>query len=337
MKKPTLEQWEQLYNAASEFKQSECWRWMYDDDNFAVVDPDTGEMAYCSIIGNAGQLVGVLAYTGQQGLLNLTELLLGVNDEDFHYEQKCLAFTYGDRDELEKEDREIIKALGLKFRGRGEWPQFRDYSPGMYPWFLDAESCSFLTHVIRQALDIAYRCRESKEILTDYPYTPKLLFRVPVKTSSGLKWKDTYREVRIQKGHLSLALRNEVLARKLKNCKHSAVGWEVETFYCPVPIAEKRGDRPHFSQICLVVENESGFILGYENFQDLETGGYQCLERIIEMIQEGGSKPAQILVRKEETYHLLKEFCRQVDIPLNQVSEFRFLNEVKEMFLDVID
>lgn len=38
LKKPTLEQWEQLYNAASEFKQSECWRWMYDDDNFAVVD-----------------------------------------------------------------------------------------------------------------------------------------------------------------------------------------------------------------------------------------------------------------------------------------------------------
>ncbi len=46
--KPTREEWSSLYQVAVDFKRSACWEWMYDDDIFGVVDPETGETAYKS-------------------------------------------------------------------------------------------------------------------------------------------------------------------------------------------------------------------------------------------------------------------------------------------------
>jgi len=38
---------------------------------------------------------------------------------------------FEDRDGLDKQDREVIKKLGLKFRGAHAWPMFCSYRPGM--------------------------------------------------------------------------------------------------------------------------------------------------------------------------------------------------------------
>ncbi|GAB6172248.1 hypothetical protein JCM15765_17260 [Paradesulfitobacterium aromaticivorans] len=61
---PTIEEWRSLYEAAIAFKQSACWEWMYDDEIFGVVDPETGETAYCCVLGNAGEHFGLIALSG---------------------------------------------------------------------------------------------------------------------------------------------------------------------------------------------------------------------------------------------------------------------------------
>ena len=336
MKKPTLEQWQQLYQAADQFKQSKCWNWMYDNDNFGVEDPQTGDVAYCSILGNAGKLVGIVAYTGEEGLLNLTEQLLGDTDsEEMQYKQQCLALAYGNRDELRAEDLKTIHALGLKFRGKGQWPQFRDYAPGKLPWFLNKQGCSFLTHIIRQAVLIAERCKR-ESVLTGYPQTPKLLVRVPVKGSASLLWEDQYRSLEVKDNCLVLGISDELLLRRLKNIKRSAGIWEVETFYCPIPIAEKKGDRPTFTQMCLFVEHQSGMILGYRNFRALKEDGENCLDLFVELMSAEEAKPVQLLVRKKETYYLFEEVSKQLGIPLTVVSELENIKGIKEKLFQLM-
>lgn len=74
---PTQAEWRALYEAAVSFKRASCWEWMYDDDIFGVANPETGEVAYCCIMGNAGEHFGIAAYLGAEGLDGVLGLLSG--------------------------------------------------------------------------------------------------------------------------------------------------------------------------------------------------------------------------------------------------------------------
>jgi hypothetical protein len=174
-KKPSLDEWQALYEAATAFKKARCWEWMYDDDLFGVMDPETGEIAYCCIMGQLGEQYALGAYLGSEGLQSILDMMEGPDkfSTDLFFIQKCIMASFENREDLEKEDRAMIKELGLKFRGKKQWPQFRSYEPGLYPWFIDAWECRFLTLALQQALEVSLRCRSSKAIidLSAFPTT----------------------------------------------------------------------------------------------------------------------------------------------------------------------
>ena len=66
--------------------------------------------------------------------------------------QDCLMASFEDWEEIEPKDREVMKALGLKFRGRNAWPLFRSFLPGTFPWYLTAAEARYLTICLGQAL-----------------------------------------------------------------------------------------------------------------------------------------------------------------------------------------
>jgi hypothetical protein len=134
---PTLQEWRKLYEAAIQIKQLAPWERMSEDMLFGVQDPETGEIGFVSIMGALGEHFAVAVYIGAKGLQGFwiahsgdenpfipAEVIL----ETFH-----LQASFEDRNMLRKDDRDIIKQLGLKFRGRNEWPMFRSYRPGFVP------------------------------------------------------------------------------------------------------------------------------------------------------------------------------------------------------------
>src|SRR5262249_20651700 len=149
-----------LYQAAIAFRDIASWDWMSDSDIFGVQNPDSGEIAYCCIMGQLGQLYGIAAYLGSDGLAVYEKLRSGAiqpEDPDLGYIQRCLMASFNDRRALQKPDLQIIKQLGLKFRGQHAWPLFRSYRPGYYPWYLEAAEAQFLTHILEQAKTVARR------------------------------------------------------------------------------------------------------------------------------------------------------------------------------------
>lgn len=139
---PSLQDWEKLYEAAMEFKEIESWNWMWDSDIFGVQNPENDEIGYCCIMGRMGEHFALAVYLGTEGLdgylrIQSGEILPG--DVDILHLQKCLMASFEDRDFLQKPDLQVIKELGLKFRGRNSWPLFRSYRPGYHPWYLTKE------------------------------------------------------------------------------------------------------------------------------------------------------------------------------------------------------
>ncbi|OAS21351.1 DUF7309 domain-containing protein [Paenibacillus oryzisoli] len=133
---PTAEQWQGLYEAAAAFKKAECWNYFENVHVFGVENPLNGDIGYCCIMGNGGELYGLAVYFGLETLLGM---LSGEEDIDPMFSQHCLMLLFDSRDELYPSELKQIKELGLKFRGANAWPTFRLYEPGFVPWPIQNE------------------------------------------------------------------------------------------------------------------------------------------------------------------------------------------------------
>ena len=68
---------------------------------------------------------------------------------------------------MEAEDRAVLKQLGLRFRGRGQWIYFRYMIPGQFPWFLDAGQAELLTSAL-QNLFMLCKCYMEGKLKPDF-------------------------------------------------------------------------------------------------------------------------------------------------------------------------
>ena len=333
---PTLAEWRALYEAAVAYKKAECWEWMYNEDLFGVMDPETGEIAYCCIMGFLGEFHALGAYLGADGLETALEMLSDSDDEgspDNLFNQKCLIASFENRNDLANEDRVVIKELGLRFRGKNQWPLFRSYEPGLFPWFISAWECRFLTLVLQQALETALRCRAGKTIL-EHEGPRTFLVRVPREQGGKLKWVDQYLEAaQPVKEYVSVEITDELRLRKILSSRKKGQGiWEIDTFWVPFPVQEEKNARPYYPKIFLILDGSTGLILRYEAMKNIGEEGHLCIDAIIQLMDEG-MIPSRIVVERDETYYLLVEACRQLNISLEKVAYLKLIPEIREKML----
>ena len=145
--KVRMEIWKELYDAAISFKEAAPWELFGDDEVFAVKDPVTGDIGYCSILGWLGEMFALCVYRGDEGLATYQKLQnqeIDPERDDFFAINNASDGGVYRPGAIEKEDLRIIKDLGYKFRGAKAYPAFRSYLPGCAPWFLTEGEAVFL-------------------------------------------------------------------------------------------------------------------------------------------------------------------------------------------------
>lgn len=336
---PSLEEWGALYKTAADFKDARCWEWMYNDDLFGVIDPETGEAVYCCIMGNLGEHFALGAYLGAEGLQSILDMFISEDDNpddtspDLFFRQKCLMASFENRELLTEEDRSVIKTLGLKFRGKNAWPLFRLHEPGYVPWFISAQECRLLTTALQQALVVSLRCRESNEFLSSGGQGV-LRFRVPRKAGGQIEWDDQFRKALGKKNtYVSIEIADELRLKKILAAGRKRSGtWEIDTYWLPAPIQKSKGEKPYYPKVFLMVEHSRGLILCYLLTSGLEKEGHLCIETMLDLVEKNNLLPARILVERAETYYLLEQVCRQLQILLD-MAPLRRLPEAREAML----
>lgn len=328
---PSQEEWRALYQAAQAFKAAAPWQWMYDSDMFGVQNPEDGEIGYCCVMGNLGEHFALGVYKGSLGLAGYMALQTGAFGDEPDpmaaiFSQSCLMASFEDREFLSKQDLAVIKSLGLKFRGRNAWTQFRDHAPGYFPWYLTAAQARFLTLALQQAVLVAQRFDEDADLF-DPPAEGKFFVRVPEPSGDGLVWHDAWlAPAEPKQPEATLPEPDLGRAKQLKALKSSRSVWEAGVVPAPTPVQEERDQRPYFPLMSLWVEHRSGMVLGtHLSSPDQYRADFQ--NQFLALVEQVGVRPKEVRVGAPPPMLLLAPLADVLGVRLKQADELPMLEE----------
>jgi len=334
-KNPTVEEWKRLYATAGRVKEMAPWEWMAEDDVFGIQNPESDEVGFVSVMGAGGEHFAAAVYPGADALYNFLYLheegeegMEGEVGAERVLEIPQLQASFEDREHLRKEDRDVIKKLDLKFRGANNWPMFRAYAPGMFPWFLTSSEARFLTAALEQLLDVAPRVRDDEDILYGED-DDDFLVRVPRKENGRHVWEDKIIRVpEPEKKTATPAPLDPQLLEALKRLPKKGTALEMELTMLPMPVREKK-ERPFFPYLLLIVDGQSGVILSTDMMQpqpSLEAMRAELPFKLAEAMSQLGAIPHVVAVRTETTASLLAPLAAALGIQVKQSSKLPSLD-----------
>lgn len=334
--KPNLAQKARLYEAAIAVKEMAPWKWMTEEAVFGVQNPETGEIGFVSVMGTLGEHYAIAVYLGREGLSGFWK----VHNEQIDYPEELLHVphlqaSFENRSELTKQDRDEIKELGLRFRGRHEWPMFRSYRPGYFPWYLEAEETQFLALVLEQLVEVAPRVRGNRKLLYVEGYDAYLV-RVAKEDEEGLTWEDGRKEMPpVEPKPIPLSMNLQALEH-LKSLPQSDTRIEMDLFLFPARIG-KRGERPRCAFMLLVVEGKQGLVLGSEMLEPdptIEAMYGMVPLTIVALLANMGLVPKEVRVRTHVLEQLLQPLVEELGFEVKRSRRLPALDQAKEFMME---
>ena len=331
MKPVSNEIWLSLYEAVKELKNLSLWDICQMDEIFIIKEPKTNQMAYCFILGSPQEGLSINIALGSEGLSSYFDLSMLGDDADSLFEMKTMFSQQGftldfvDRTTLTKEDYEQIKALGLSFRGKKQWPMFRRLYQGSRPWLLqEEEDVIFLTTIYKRLIEIISDIKIGKIGFTEDDY----LFSF---VEAGL-WKTDYLNSNVIFDEMENVTKykytNDLMIHRLKKLKKQNKPLEAVSFIMPHEIWDEEVNRDIFPVCTVFADQESEFI-----FQPVMTTYHKddrmaIVDHLANLIlNQLTYRPNEIIVEDEDLQAIISDFCNQIGIececgPTYAVDEF---------------
>lgn len=336
---PTVEEWRELYAAAERLRQAKPWEWMLDSDVWGVQNPETGEIGYCCVMGNLGELFGLNLYKGTEGL-EVHEMIedgeLEPGDFSLLFMQKCVQLTFGERDELDDEDLRVVKKLGLKLKGKGVWPCYRAFEPGLEPWYLTGGEARWLTVALAQVPEMLKRVKEDEEALQPPPDEPdSYLVLIPKIENGKTVWMETWRQpdpFRLPP-HEPIMLDVERLERVRESGKPRDGIWEFDYSRMPIPVPAD--GRAFYPFMALWVDQGSGEMLQSETVEP--EGHRQAIAlKFCELVENAESLPREIHVGSDDAFDLVSEAAAMIGVPVRIAEELPMIDRTQGALNEIL-
>lgn len=300
------EQMFRLFELSKDFRQLAPWDHRVRRPLLAVQHPDFPETAYICIMGFDCHRPGLAAYMSNRGY-HCCSGNGGDWEDPLELVQRAyhLKVIYMDRDQLRKEERQLIRRLGLKFRNRFNWPAFRSFVPGYVTWHLLASEADFLIQILEQTCAVLTgepRCVEQ-------PPDEDSVWLRTVMDAPGKHGGWTTATAKVPEkpaGMIRLHRFPGGIDRCRSLCPSDNVV-SVELFVSPEMLHDTHG-RPYYP-ICLVMsDSDSGrsvhsTLIG--GTPELERFGTRVANAFIDGICKCGIRPATVVVRSNTLNQVL--------------------------------
>lgn len=325
----TLEEWRALYDIAIKLKELKPWEKLWDLDLITLQLTDRKEPTICSVMGRGGQCYGIVAYDGLDAINNFFEML---NNDDMPFNQQMryqnnFTCNYGSREELTTKERNIIKELGLKFRGNNNWIYFRVFEEGYEPYMPNKDEVINFTKILNQL----YYAIESLNngLKVDFENGKTLMHRFDKKSK---RWIGSEEDMNIPEVEYPIAvLTNELLIQRLKNQKQTDAVLELDIVYLNSSIRDKDYDKPLITRMCLLIDYNMGIVLAQHMVTPKEEKAGIMFDIIIDYILQKG-RPKTIAVRDSYSIRTLFDLCEKIDVELAISPQLFALDEFLQKF-----
>lgn len=313
----------------AQVKELAPWEWMEESDIFGIQMPETGKLGFISVMGMLGEHFAVAVYQGVKGLggfWNIQRLGYAAPPE-LVLQIPQLQASFKDRDMVDKADRDVMKQLGLKFRGANAWPLFRSYRPGCFPWHIEQEEARMLICALEQLLEVAPRFSENPSL-----FMPGGEHEYLVRVKKNNRWEDSVQRITFRQEATLELMMNEEALEHLRKMMPGKLTLEMDLFMMHTPVQEKAKERPFFPFMLMVVDHESGMILGFEMLTPLPSMDAMLSEVpavVVEKLAEG-FPPREVLVKDAMLYLLVQPVAQEAGFGLKKVPRLRMLETARE-------
>lgn len=327
--------WKSLLQLTKEYSELAPWRWLGDDQIFAVKQQETDEYIYCSVLGAMGEEYGLSTFTGESGLRYLRGVFDGtIDDSDALTTNQGISISFYHRNEITAEDYELIKREGFTFRGENNWPMIRSYTPGLYPWFLTEEEAHSFVTILERVIVICKRAKDGLHINTIHE-SDDCFAQTVEKAGDGIVWRDTRITTIIETATVTPCplLVSELDVHRLKSLgKRYNTSLEIGVFYSPTPIQEHAEVRPYFPTMFVVAERKRGMMVYHELYEkgDREQSIQQSLLKFINELQ---AIPREIWMTSE-TFRILQPILTKLNIKSLQIASPPIVSNIKGEILN---
>ncbi|MGC8970684.1 MAG: DUF7309 domain-containing protein [bacterium] len=329
---PSVEEWKRLFELVEKFKNLESWYWMGYGDVFGVQDPNTGTICYFNVIAfemEDSEVYGLAVYIGKDGLSSLLEMLDEVHDdeEQFFYND-LIIIQFVDRKILTKEDLEIIKKVGLKFRGKNNWILFRRCIPGYIPRMLNKEEVNLLNSVLDQAIDVCLMFKENPNLKS----MDKVLIRTCKKEDSKVIWEDEQVSLDYPDEELIVYDTNEIIEKGINEIKPKKTldEWAIDFFFLPNPVQDEESGDIYFPYLGIVMNNIMKTGINLEMFKySRENRLIYPQELFINTVSMTQSLPRSIVVKNDSIYNALLDITQPLGIELRIMDRIDIIEDFK--------
>ncbi|GAB4367637.1 MAG: hypothetical protein Kow0042_08370 [Calditrichia bacterium] len=337
-KSPTMKEWEQLYNTAIQIKDLAPWEWLEEHEIFAIQPYDSPEIGFVSVMGTIGEHYAISVYLGEEGPYGFWDLLYSTPDM-FSYQKVLeipqLQVSFEDRNMLHPKDQNIIKKLGLKFRGRHSWPLFRSYKPGYFPWYLSQDEARFLQIILDQTKEVVQKARENRSLLMSDDEESYFL-RKAVRENDKDFWQDSTLKIIPKAPHSAQFKVKKNQMATLKTLTPQKVVLEIAVFIIPEAVKGK-GTRPYYPYSLLLVDTSRKIIIGNQLLKPIPglTEMWSTVpSQIVEILAKLQFLPQTISVNSELLHQYLLFLSEEVGITIELKDNLPYIDDARRHLLD---
>ncbi|MBQ7901949.1 MAG: hypothetical protein IJ365_08325 [Clostridia bacterium] len=325
-KEANIENWRKLYEIVNEIKEMKPWEYFWDMDIINLSDEDV----YISVLGRGGDTYGISVYEGEKGFdkfkLLAMQQQLNISPYMAMYMQDNLTCYWGDREELSKKQRDIIKELGYKYRGKNQWLYFMSHQTNYMPYNFDSDEVGRMTKYmskLKKALELYFK--EKPQIDFEQEYILSYSDKEKKITSKKIYFYDF--------GFNGIQMADNVdLVNDLKKLPKPLGILEIDILPMFIAVNDKSYDRPANPAMCMIVDKKSGMVMASE-MSTPETGIFRNFANTIIGTFFRYGLPRRINICNSITGSLLEELCDILGIKLGYENELPAIEEAKESLM----
>lgn len=332
MNSPSTSDWQKLFSLALEFKSTKSWGYLEDRDIFGVQSPKTGEICYCIVFGKEGEANGLAIYIGDEGLMSLLDMLgmrYSLEDQFYHNDFIMIAFT--DREYLTKEERDIIKKLGLKFRGSNSWISFRRYLPGYCPRTINKQEGELVISILQEISNTCLRLKEKPQ----REASDKYLVRMVKEKGRNVVWEDSWVELEYPEEMVAFYEIDKILSESvdISALERTSDEWIIDLFFSPSSIKEEKDE--YFPYIGIVWSTKDNEILAFKDFQYVRKYRYTYPQELfLYAVGLTESLPKKVLVKELEAYEALIDSTKSVGVRTELVENLEVTDRIRDFIIE---